>query len=379
MIALAEKNKQDSPLRVDLAGRSYLIDFYRDFPAEWNSTMPGTAGERVLLVTDENVANLYGGRINSLLEQQGATVRMTVVPPGENSKSMEMAAGLYAEAIRAGLDRRGIIVALGGGVVGDLAGFVAGTYLRGVRFVQIPTTLLAMVDSSVGGKTAVNLPQGKNLVGVFHQPVSVSIILPALSTLPRREFAAGMAEVIKYGAIRDASLFDFIEQNMSGLNHSAVDNEIIAELVRRCCHIKAQVVSADERESGERAILNFGHTLGHALEKILGYGVWLHGDAVAFGMVYAARLAETTGFCATPLSERLSKLCVAFGLPVDHKRLLEAAGGTAPTWQTVRTAMISDKKTLDSKPRFVLCEDSGRATFGCEVPEEILEEVWNGM
>ncbi len=233
-----------------------------------------------------------------------------------------------------------------------------------------------MVDSSVGGKTAVNLPEGKNLVGAFHQPSAVRIALATLDTLPFREFASGMAEVIKYGAIRDAALLDLLESRAARLGCPDADPEVLRKIVARCCGIKAAVVAEDERETGERAILNFGHTLGHAIEKTLGFGVWLHGEAVAFGMVFAARLAEATGLCRAPWSGRL---CTRFRLPTDRRRLAQAAGGGAPRWDEVRAAMSSDKKTRDGRLRFVLCERPGSARFDCEVSEDALRTAWEAM
>lgn len=366
-------------LRVELDGRSYPIEIGLQLPETWGADWPPPPASRVLLVSDETVAGLYAPKLAAALERHGATVALATVPPGENSKSLAQAAQLYSEAVRARLDRSGTVLALGGGVVGDLAGFVAATYLRGVRLVQVPTSLLAMVDSSVGGKTAVNLPEGKNLVGAFHQPAAVRIALATLDTLPYREFASGMAEVIKYGAIRDTALLDLLETHAARLGCPDADPDVLREIVARCCRIKADIVAADEREAGERALLNFGHTIGHALEKTLGFGVWLHGEAVAFGMVYAARLAEATGLCREPWSERLKALCGRFGLPVDHARLARSAGGSAPSWEEIRSVMTADKKTRAGRPRFVLCERPGTARFDCEVPEEALRAAWEAM
>lgn len=354
-------------VHVDLGPRSYDIRIAPE-------AAPGKALERArvaraLIVTDANVNPLLGDWCEDCLRAHGITSARCVLPPGESSKSLSIVACVYEEAVRAGLNRRGALVALGGGVVGDVAGFVAATYLRGVNFVQVPTTLLAMVDSSVGGKTGVNLPQGKNLVGAFYQPLEVTARLDALKTLSDREYAAGMAEVVKYGVIRDAALFDLLERRVGALR--ARDAALLEDVVARCCEIKAEVVSEDETESGVRAILNFGHTLGHAIEAAAGYGEWLHGEAVAAGMVYAARLSvKLRGFPATD-ARRLEDLLRAYGLPTDWRT---APGATS--WADLRALMAKDKKTLDGMPRFVLADGLGRAVFGCSVPEADLEGVF---
>jgi 3-dehydroquinate synthase len=275
---------------------------------------------------------------------------------------------LYAKALSVGFDRRSVIVALGGGVVGDLAGFVAGTLLRGVRFIQVPTTLLAMVDSSVGGKTGVNLPQGKNLVGVFHQPVEVVADLDTLKTLPEREYLSGLAEVIKYGVIRDAAFFERLEARLDRLR--ARDADELEEVVARCCEIKAAVVSSDERETGERAILNFGHTLAHALENVGGYSRWLHGEAVAIGMAFAARLSEQQAGLPAADRQRIEAMLAALRLPVRVDQM---------AWEAVRHAMQLDKKVWRRLPRFALAERLGHAVFGREVPEEILIQTFKDI
>lgn len=372
---------QNLPLsvRVELADRSYDIRLDNGLPADASGGCPLPSGSRALVVTDTTVGPLYASSVVDLLARHGVSSAVATIPAGEGSKTLATAGRLYAEAVRARLDRHGVVVALGGGVVGDLAGFVAATYLRGVRFLQVPTTLLAMVDSSVGGKTGVNLPEGKNLVGAFHQPCSVVVSLATLDTLPYRELAAGMAEVVKYGAIRDPGLLDLTEEHADRLGGPDADPGVLGAIVARCCRIKADVVAADERETGERAILNFGHTLGHAVENSLGYGLWLHGEAVAFGMVYAARLAEACGVCATPWSDRLTALLARFGLPVEKARLVRDAGGVAPSWDDLRAAMAGDKKSRGGTPRFVLCDRPGHALYGCPVDEGMLRSVWDAM
>jgi 3-dehydroquinate synthase len=346
-------------IQVELGARSYPISIAR----EGFGAVPDTvSGQSVLLVSDSNVAPRHGGRAAAWLEAAGCKVRRAVVPAGENSKSLDMAGRLFGEAVTAGLDRGSVVVALGGGMVGDLAGFVAGTFLRGIACVQLPTTMLAMVDSSIGGKTAVNLPQGKNLVGVFQQPVAVAIDLSALVTLPDREYVSGLAEVVKYGVISDADLFSLIERSVEALRKR--DVAVLEAVVARCCAIKAEMVSRDERERGPRALLNFGHTMGHAIEAVAGYEALLHGEAVAIGMVYAARVsAAERGFPAAD-EARLAKLLRALGLPVTAPRGLD--------WDALRSAMATDKKTRGGTPRFVLADRIGQCAFGCRVDESRL-------
>ena len=355
-------------VRVDLAERGYDIHIGRDL--SFALGMELRAGTRVLLVTDSNVDPLYGAKCQAALERQGLSVSRTVIPAGEESKNLDQVRRIYDAAVAARMDRGGLMVALGGGMVGDLAGFAAATYLRGVRFAQMPTTLLAMVDSSVGGKTGVNIEQGKNLVGAFHQPVAVLADLATLETLSDREYAAGLAEVVKYGVIWDAMLFRLIEEGAAGILRR--DAALMESVVARCCEIKAEVVAVDERESGVRAILNFGHTLGHALENVAGYGRLLHGEAVAIGMAYAAGLSvRLKGFPAQD-ADRLRGLLRALRLPTGPE------GGALP-WKTVRAAMDTDKKSQGGLPRFVLVERLGAAVFGCEVPESVLGETYGGL
>jgi 3-dehydroquinate synthase len=256
------------------------------------------------------------------------------------------------------------LVALGGGVVGDLAGFAAASYLRGVDFVQVPTTLLAMVDSAVGGKTGINLPAGKNLVGAFHQPALVLADLATLETLPVREFNAGMAEVIKYGIIRDAEMFAEIESNVGAV--SRLDPVLLRRLVRRSCELKAEVVGLDEREGGLRAILNYGHTLGHAIENVAGYGEYLHGEAISIGMVYASQLSETVCGLPAEATRRQRRLFEAFGLPVKRQGF---------SWDALFEAMTVDKKAEDALPRFVLAESLGKVGLPRGVTADILRRV----
>ncbi len=358
---------QSETVHVDLADRSYDIrigEGLLDQIGAHCGEVTGTA-KRVLIVSDDNVTDHYLERTTQSLEAAGFRVAACVLPAGEGTKSVEFLAKLWEAAVEARLDRKSVMVALGGGVIGDLTGFAAASYLRGVAFMQVPTSLLAMVDSAVGGKTGMNLPQGKNLVGAFHQPSRVLVDLEVLRTLPPRERNAGMAEVIKYGVIWDAEMFAFIEQNVSDIHK--LDAESMRYLVKRSCEIKAEVVRRDEREGGVRAILNFGHTLGHAIENVCGYGEWLHGEAIAAGMVYAARLSETLHGFDPAETRRLIELFLAFELPVSWEGL---------DWNAVFTAMTADKKAENALPRFVLATEIGKAGLPEEVSEAQLKSVF---
>jgi 3-dehydroquinate synthase len=291
---------------------------------------------------------------------------LITVPSGEGAKSLENVEKCYDQLARHRLERKSSIVALGGGVVGDLAGFVAATYLRGIPFVQIPTTLLAQVDSSVGGKTGVNLKAGKNLVGSFHQPRLVLCDLDTLDTLPEREFRAGLAEIVKYGVIYDAALFRLLERDMGKILKR--DSRLLARIIARSCAIKADVVGQDETETGLRAILNFGHTVGHAIENTAGYGTFLHGEAISIGQVYAAILSVHLAGLPVAEAQRIADLLHHAGLPTsiclstaERKRLLEA--------------MKLDKKVSSGEIKFVLAERIGKVKFGQKVPASVLKDV----
>jgi 3-dehydroquinate synthase len=352
-------------VQVELGDRSYPITIGRDLPV--GCALAGTDARTAMIVSDTNVDPLHGENCAARLRDSGIDpVARAVVPAGESSKSSDQLSRLYARAVEANLDRTSCIVALGGGVVGDLAGYLASTYLRGIRLLQVPTSLLAMVDSSVGGKTGINLPQGKNLVGTFYQPAEVTADLSALATLPEREYVSGLAEVVKYGIIRDREFFDFLAADTDTLLQR--DEELLEKVIARCCEIKAAVVAEDERESGLRAILNFGHTLAHALETASGYDTLLHGEAVSIGMVYGARLSVKQQ--GMPAAERnaIIDLLRKLGLPV------EITPGTS--WDRIRAVMISDKKTRDLTLRFVLARSIGSATINCEVGENTLAETF---
>lgn len=316
---------------------------------------------RVHLITDSRVARHHGRTVATLLAQNGRALSRTVLPAGEKSKSVRELTRTWRDCIRAGCDRDACIVALGGGVVGDLAGFAAASVLRGIDFIQVPTTLLAMVDASVGGKTGVNLPEGKNLVGAFHQPKAVVMDLDFLRTLPEREARAGWAEVIKTAAIRDARLFGTLERQRKQLMARAPGP--LAKVIERCCRIKADVVKTDEREAGLRRILNFGHTLAHGVEAVQRYGGLLHGEAVSVGMVFAAELGELLGHSRTGTADRLRGLLEAYGLPTSVQ-------GISP--RRVLAAMARDKKRGPQGLRWVFLTRVGETTVTDDVPSRFL-------
>ena len=356
-------------VHVDLDERGYDINIGRGLDSVLS--LAG-AGGSVLLVSDSNVDPLYGDSCASILTARGFQVVRATVPAGERAKSLDCVKGLFDKALAGRLDRSSLVVALGGGVVGDLSGFVAGTYLRGVTFLQLPTSLLAMVDSSVGGKTGVNLEQGKNLVGVFYQPVEVAIDLDTLQTLPEREYLSGIAEIVKYGVIWDAEFFEQLEAQLPQL--LARDADVLESVVARCCEIKAEVVSVDERETGVRAILNFGHTLGHAIENVSGYGELLHGEAVSIGMAYACELSVKVKGFDQHECDRVRLLLKQLGLPVDRSQLSETV-----TWSALRDAMASDKKAHAAIPTFVLASGMGAVAFDCDVSEVSLKETFENL
>jgi 3-dehydroquinate synthase len=348
-------------VKVELGDRTYEILIGRDLLAELGPRCKKLGlGSRCAIITDSNVAPHYGKETQRLLEASGFQVTVITIPAGEKSKSLKYVGECYDAMAQHRLERKSFVVALGGGVVGDLAGFVASSYLRGIPFIQVPTTLLAQVDSSVGGKTGINLAAGKNLVGAFYQPRLVLCDLATLDTLPERELRAGMSEVIKYGIIYDALFFRRLEEQLeSALNRDPVT---LSKIIARCCAIKADVVSQDETETGLRAILNFGHTIGHALEAISGYGKYLHGEAIAVGQVLAARLSQKILGLPAPDAERIRALLDRTKLPVEA-RLSETEK------QKLLGAMKLDKKVVQGQIKFVLARQIGKVEFGCKVPE----------
>jgi 3-dehydroquinate synthase len=315
---------------------------------------------QAIVIADANVESPHALCVVQSLTEGGIAVDLVVVEAGEASKSIDVAAELWQKLLDLGADRRSAIVAVGGGVIGDLAGFVAATFARGLPFFQIPTTLLAQVDSSVGGKVGVNLPAAKNMVGAFWQPRGVLIDVATLATLPDREYRSGLAEVVKYGVILDAAFFEFLEASIPKLD--ARDAETLIIVIQRCCQLKADIVEADERETtGSRAALNYGHTFAHAIEATSGYGQYLHGEAVAIGMLCASRLAARIGRIDRTMTERQRKLLVALGLPIempptDPDRLLRA--------------MMHDKKVEHGRLRFVLPTKMGHVELVGDIDED---------
>jgi 3-dehydroquinate synthase len=324
--------------------------------------------DQCALFSDRAVHALHGGTVEVSLEEAGYRPVVSTVEPGEANKTLQTVEQLYGVLLAERLERRSPVIALGGGVVGDMAGFVAATYLRGVPFVQCPTTLLAMVDSSVGGKTGVNVPEGKNLIGAFYQPILVVIDPRVLQTLPPRELRCGLAECVKHGMIRDESLFEFIRENTQAILD--LDPDTLGELIRRNVEIKASVVMQDEKESGVRAHLNFGHTFAHAIEATAGYGTIEHGEAVSLGMVAAVRTAVSMGLCEEALFTRLVELLEGAGMPVRASLAPDAA---------LQDAMKLDKKVADDRIRFVLPDRMGNVEIRDDVPASCVSEGWKAI
>ncbi|WP_428819818.1 3-dehydroquinate synthase [Microbulbifer sp. MCCC 1A16149] len=351
-------------LHVDLGDRSYPILIGSGLLKQSTYLQKSIRGRQVLVVTNETIAPLY---LETLLESLSGFDKVDTVqlPDGEAFKTLDTVNRIFDTLLTARHDRSTTIVALGGGVIGDMSGFAAACYQRGVDFVQVPTTLLSQVDSSVGGKTGVNHPLGKNMIGAFYQPQLVLIDIDTLTTLPDRELSAGIAEVIKYGMICDADFFQWLEQNMDAL--LARDPQALAYAVERSCADKAAVVAEDERESGRRAILNFGHTFGHAIEAVQGYGNWLHGEAVAAGMVMAAELSRLRGWIGQQEVDRLRALLSKASLPQQSPEDM--------TVDEYLQAMSVDKKVQDGKLRLVLLAALGDAQIVADTPRDLLIEA----
>jgi len=350
-------------LTIDLGERSYPIRIGSGLLGDTTAVGPLVEAREALIVSDENVAPRYLAALERGLA--GRRLARLVLPAGETHKTLATAARVLDALVEARMHRDACVIALGGGVVGDIAGFAAACYQRGVDCVQVPTTLLAQVDSSVGGKTGVDHPGGKNLIGAFHQPRAVLVDLATLATLPPRELRAGMAEVIKYGLLGDAGFLDWLEEHLDAA--LALERTALEPLVRRCCELKAEIVAADEREQGgRRALLNLGHTFGHAIETATGYGEWLHGEAVATGMAVAADLSRRLGWIGTEDVERVVRLLARAGLPTTAPRI-----GAARALEL----MGLDKKVQGGRIRLVLLRRLGEAVFTPEVPPELLQQT----
>jgi len=357
-------------VHVSLAHRSYDIaighGILAETPARCRDWCGLDAPGSVLVVTDSNLADSHAATVADGFGSDGWLVGRHVLEPGEPSKSLEAARAMYDSLVALPADRGTLVVAVGGGVVGDAAGFVAATYARGIRLVGVPTTLLAQVDSSVGGKVAVNHPKAKNLIGAFHQPSGVLIDTATLESLPERDYRSGLAEVVKYGVILDAEFFDYLEQHIEGL--AGRDRGVLAHVITRSCELKAEVVEQDERETtGARAVLNYGHTFAHAYEALAGYGELLHGEAVAIGMVQASRLAERLGRIDSVTTDRQVRLLEQLGLSVAPPAEYDT--------DEILGRMRLDKKTTAGQLRFVLPSRMGQVELVDDVPEELVREL----
>lgn len=354
-------------VRLNLPGKQYPILIGRGLLSRTGDILAGLVagpspglrtGKQVAVVSNPTVSRLYGETVLASLQAHGFTSLLVEIPDGEEYKTLESVSHVYEEILARQLDRGSTLIALGGGVVGDLTGFVAATYLRGIRYLQIPTTLLAQVDSSVGGKTGVNHARGKNLIGAFHQPAAVITDVEVLRSLPKEEFRSGLAEVIKYGVIADPEFFAFLEASISPIRSR--DEAALVRIVRRCCEIKASYVEKDEREeSGLRAHLNFGHTFGHALEAATGYCAYRHGEAVAAGMICAAKLSSLLGLCENQDAQRLTAVLNSLDLPVNMRGVTPAA---------IAEALLYDKKVLGGTLRFILMKKIGEVFLADNVP-----------
>ncbi|MEF8687175.1 UNVERIFIED_CONTAM: 3-dehydroquinate synthase [Comamonas sp. A-3] len=354
-------------VHIDLGERSYPIVIAEGLLAQSSTWQALPKAAAALVVTNDVVAPLYLSALKQALSGQYAQVHEVVLPDGEAHKDWQTLNLIFDALLQHGCDRKTVLFALGGGVVGDMTGFAAASYMRGVPFVQVPTTLLSQVDSSVGGKTAINHPLGKNMIGAFYQPQLVLCDLATLDTLPERELSAGLGEIIKYGPIADMQFFDWLEQNMGDLLRR--DRDMLAHAVKRSVEIKAWVVGQDEKEAGLRAILNFGHTFGHAIEAGMGYGNWLHGEGVAAGMVMAAELSQRLGLVEASFVSRLRKLIERAGLPV-RAAVIDVQDNAGRYLELMRV----DKKSEAGEIRFVLIDGPGKAVMR-SAPDALVREV----
>ncbi len=353
-------------LNVALDNRSYPITIGENLLSQFEH-FKLHSGQRVLVVTNDTIAPIYLQHLLDMLEAHGVKTDSVIVPDGEQYKTMETWNQILTALLANNHTRSSILVALGGGVIGDVAGFAASAYQRGIKFIQVPTTLLSQVDSSVGGKTAINHPLGKNMIGAFYQPQSVVIDINCLKTLPQRELSAGLAEVIKYGIIMDSAFFNWLEAHIDDLLNLDVD--ALSYCIYRCCELKAQVVAADETEQDMRAILNLGHTYGHAIEAELGYGNWLHGEAVSVGMLMAAQTAKLLGLLADKDIERIKNLLIKAKLPVKRPEQM--------TIESYIPHMLRDKKVISGKLRLVIPTKIGQVEVMDGIEKSVVLESIN--
>jgi 3-dehydroquinate synthase len=354
-------------VNVGLGDRSYEIVIGHDLLSRLGLRTKEFRPSKVAVISNETVFPLYKDSVLASMKESDISPEVILMPDGEEYKGLEWANNIYGKLLEARFDRSSMIIALGGGVVGDLAGFVAATYMRGIRYIQVPTTLLSQVDSSVGGKTGVNHPLGKNMIGAFYQPSLVLIDVDTLKTLPEKEFLAGMAEVIKYGVIEDGEFFKFLKENKDNILSLG---ESITHIVRRSCEIKADVVSKDEREAGLRAILNFGHTIGHSIETVTEYKEYLHGEAIAIGMRYAADLAVRMGMFEKASAAEVKSLIESYRLPAQLPKGINLSD--------MMKAMQVDKKAQAGRLRFILPDSIGKVSIVDDVDEGLIREVLEG-
>jgi len=355
-------------VNVNLRTRGYWIGIEAGLLSQ-RLTLPEKYG-KCAVITDATVDAVCGDAARKALAASGSQIATFAIKPGEQSKKLATIESLTQKLLDAGIERRDIIIALGGGVVGDIAGFLAATYMRGIDYIQAPTSLIAQIDSSIGGKTGVNLADAKNIIGAFHHPITVLIDPTVLKTLPRRHFNNGMAEAVKTAAIGDARLFAFIEKNAAQIKR--LEPRTLEHLIGECCRIKAGVVSKDERETGLRAVLNFGHTVGHAVESASGYKL-LHGEAVAIGMVAASRIAEKLGLASSDTTKRLAALLKEFSLPTDLKRLKALSPGK------IMAALEHDKKIFRGGLTFILPQRIGSVVIRRDVPQVLVKQILGKM
>lgn len=353
-------------LRVELGERSYEILIDRgNLSLIGERLLRFPIGKKIGVISNPIVSELYADRILMSLKKEGFEPSLIIIPDGETYKDYFWTYHILTKLLEMGFDRKSCLIALGGGVIGDITGFVASIYMRGIPYIQIPTTLLSQVDSSVGGKTAVNHPLGKNMIGTFWQPSLVWIDVHTLDSLSEREFLSGIAEVIKYGIIWDSEFFEFLDKNWDKILKR--DKNLLIKIIKRSCEIKSEVVSKDERESFLRAILNYGHSIGHAIETLTGYSTYLHGEAISIGMVYEAKLSKMLGLLNKEDFERIKKILKQYGLPVDIPTIVDVQG--------ILRVILLDKKNISGKIRMVIPEGIGKMKINFEVDQEALKKV----